>query len=369
MPTPAPLQHNVVATTSSGGTPNTVSAAFGSNNSAGSLLIAGVGINLAAASISGIIDSQGNAWSKAVATTMSTTLDGEIWYAPNSKAGANNLTITITGTTGARVTTVDLVEVSNVVASSPLDKTSSNQGTASAGASQAGPTTQAGEFLFGFVARAAVVGPTAGPTDNSSSPAITWNALDEVHSQNPSVISAYGIQPSVGSFAVKWTTSSVNFIALEASFFASVIAAVPGKRYSRKRQHLPLPARKRLVNRIHQAPSPLGAAVLFAPVKRAKPARKPHPERPRAHRAARFKGAVFNLATFFFVVPRRNRKLPKKYILYAAPPVRPPVHRKLSAALGGCCCSCGCLRVSAPTRSGGARTACASASGDSDASS
>ena len=54
MPTPAPLQHNVVATTSSGGTPNTVSAAFGSNNSAGSLLIAGVGINLAAASISGI---------------------------------------------------------------------------------------------------------------------------------------------------------------------------------------------------------------------------------------------------------------------------------------------------------------------------
>ncbi len=88
MPTPAPLQHNVVATTSSGGTPNTVSAAFGSNNGAGSLLIAGIGINLAAASISGITDSQGNSWSKAVATT-STALDGEIVYAPNSKAGAN----------------------------------------------------------------------------------------------------------------------------------------------------------------------------------------------------------------------------------------------------------------------------------------
>jgi hypothetical protein len=218
MPTPAPLQHNVVTTTSSGGTPNTVSAAFGSNNSAGSLLIAGVGINLAAASISGIIDSQGNAWSKAVATTMSTTLDGEVWYAPNSKAGANTLTITITGTTTARVTTVDLVEVSNIVLSSPLDKTSSNQGTGNAIASLAGPTTRAGEFLFGFVARGAIVGPSAGPTDSSSSPAVTWNALDEVHSQNPSVISAYGIQSSVGSFAVKWTTTSANFTAFCASF-------------------------------------------------------------------------------------------------------------------------------------------------------
>ena len=57
MPTPAPLQHNVVATTSSGGTPIRFGR-LGSNNSAGSLLIAGVGINLATASISAIVDSQ-----------------------------------------------------------------------------------------------------------------------------------------------------------------------------------------------------------------------------------------------------------------------------------------------------------------------
>lgn len=323
MPTPAPLQHNVVATTSSGGTPNTAVAAFGSNNAAGSLLIAAVGTNLAAASISGIVDSRGNVWSKAVAITVSTVLDGELWYAPNSKAGANTLTITITGTTGTRATTVDLVEVSNIVLASPLDKTASQA--AASGTPQTGSTaitTQAAEFLFGAVFRSATAGPSAGPTDFST-PALAWNALDEVHSQVPSVISAYAVSIATGTYDVGWTTASANYVGIMATFFAaSTTAGVPKKRGLRHRPQVPV-VRKKLVSRVvHDEPSPLGALVVLAPVRREKKnagaaARATLVRGKRARH--RFKGAVFNLLTFFARVPRRAKKLPAKYILHAAP--------------------------------------------------
>ena len=155
----------------------------------------------------------------------------------------------------------------------PLDKTSTNQGTGSAIASLAGPTTQSGEFLFGFVARAATVGPTVGPTDRIKQPRSLMECARRSPFYNPAVISAYGIESGTGNFAVKWTTSSANFVALCASFFATVVAAVPGKRSSRQRQQAPV-VRKRPINRVvHEEPS-LGSFVLFAPVKRGKPARK-----------------------------------------------------------------------------------------------
>lgn len=221
MGTPAPLQHNVVTTTSSGGTPNTASAAFSSNNAAGSLLVAAIGINTSSPSVSGITDSQGNTWSKAAATNGSSS-DAEVWYAPNSKAGANTLTITITGTSSARPTTVDLVEVSNIVLASPLDKTAlvSSSGTTPA-TGVTGVTTKAVEFLYGVIVRGGTLAPSAGPTDESASPATTYSPLDEVHSQNPSLTSAYAVSSATGAYAVGWTSANQNYIGIIATFIAT----------------------------------------------------------------------------------------------------------------------------------------------------
>ena len=142
-------------------------------------------------------------------------------------------------------------------------------------------------------------GPTAGPTDSFSSPAVTWNALDEVHSQNPSVISAYGIQSGVGSFAVKWTTASASFVAIEASFFAtgslrflgSALRGSVSKHLSsgNGRSIASCMKSRRLVRWCYSRRSSGGIA--------ARP--RSRVERPRRRRALRFKGAVFNLLTFF----------------------------------------------------------------------
>jgi hypothetical protein len=65
------------------------------------------------------------------------------------------------------------------------------------------------------------------------------------------------------------------------------------------------------------------SAVLFAGVRRPRRiVRAPASISQRRNRESRFKGMVFNLLTFFAPVPRRNRKLPKRYILHAAPPPR-----------------------------------------------
>lgn len=74
----------------SNNTATTIPQAFASNNTLGNCLIALVA-SISANDITNVTDSQGNTWLPA-GTTAASHL-GEIWYAPNCKAGANTVTL------------------------------------------------------------------------------------------------------------------------------------------------------------------------------------------------------------------------------------------------------------------------------------
>src|SRR5208282_3831754 len=104
---------------SQGGTTNTASPqniAFSTNNALGNLLVAGGRTN-GGATAPAITDTQGNSW---------TLIDFDNWsgannfwmaYAPNCKAGANTVIVTLGGILCSTV----IAEYSGVSTTSPLD--------------------------------------------------------------------------------------------------------------------------------------------------------------------------------------------------------------------------------------------------------
>lgn len=99
-----------------------------------------------------ISDSQGNLYATAVGPTVLQPgvnySKGQIFYAANSKGGANTVTITLTNQPGAYLDFY-LHEYGGIAASSPLDQVASATGngvTVNSGS----VTTQSNELLFGF---------------------------------------------------------------------------------------------------------------------------------------------------------------------------------------------------------------------------
>lgn len=82
--------------------PNTVAdggtLAYGSNVSAGSLLIAALAIQSATVQGNALTDTLGNTWTMLVRSATSRGFITEIWYAPCPSGGANTVTFDLTGT-------------------------------------------------------------------------------------------------------------------------------------------------------------------------------------------------------------------------------------------------------------------------------
>jgi hypothetical protein len=128
--------------TSQSGT--SVTLAFLSNNAAGNLLI--LTVRSANFDVSGVSDTQGNNWTKI--DSLANQEFCNCWYAPNSKAGANTVTVTFTGS--ASFVYLAVGEYSGVKVSSPLDTHNITSGTSSTPAAPSVAAT-AGDLVLGYV--------------------------------------------------------------------------------------------------------------------------------------------------------------------------------------------------------------------------
>lgn len=136
--------------------------AYGSNNAAGNLAIVAFRISSNTPIVS-VVDTNLNIYTLAESQTdISGGLNTiYIYYAKNIGAGANTVTITLTGSAACRVA---IYEVSGCSASAPLDVHTSAHNTVSGTAISSGnvTTTVANEFLIGILETASVTTFTGG---------------------------------------------------------------------------------------------------------------------------------------------------------------------------------------------------------------
>lgn len=100
-----------VSLVQSAGSNSTNVIAFGSNNTSGNLLAMGIGMQGTGVSVSSVTDSAGNTWTK-VYSQQATDTDGdtEVWICGSCVAGANTVTVHISGSTFA--TAIEIYELS-----------------------------------------------------------------------------------------------------------------------------------------------------------------------------------------------------------------------------------------------------------------
>jgi|GEM_PF-506743 len=142
----APVFKQLKFTQKSGGG-STVTAAFPSANTVGSLIVVSVEWNSAATPT--ITDSKGNTYTSAGAalTTPSTMYKEQTFYASNVAAGTNTVTATFTGaTTSDRL--IYAHEYGGMATSSPVDATTSQTGTAAVMSTGSLTTTSANTLLY-----------------------------------------------------------------------------------------------------------------------------------------------------------------------------------------------------------------------------
>ena len=142
----APVFKQLKFTQKSGGG-STVTAAFPSANTVGSLIVVSVEWNSAATPT--ITDSKGNTYTSAGAalTTPGTTYKEQTFYASNVVAGSNTVTATFTGaTTSDRL--IYAHEYGGMATSSPVDATTSQTGTAAVMSTGSLTTTSANTLLY-----------------------------------------------------------------------------------------------------------------------------------------------------------------------------------------------------------------------------
>lgn len=142
------------ASITNNGNGTTIAKAFTSPNTAGNLLVAAVTWDSNNAGTFTCTDSQANTYVNAVSQwdSLNTQWLG-ICYAPNSKAGANTVTVTFNGNRPFRRLVVS--EYSGISAVSPVDVTAKNVATATTATdnvtSGSATTTVAGDLIFGAV--------------------------------------------------------------------------------------------------------------------------------------------------------------------------------------------------------------------------
>lgn len=133
-----PIQHDI-------GAINTFSVAFGSNNAAGDLVTVFYDNEAGGDHATGVTDTVGNSYTLA-GTSTNGSIRMELWYAKNIGAGANTVTVAITG--GLTHGYVAIQEWSQASLTAPLDVFAASSSTGTAG-----PVTTTGNnelLLIGF---------------------------------------------------------------------------------------------------------------------------------------------------------------------------------------------------------------------------
>jgi hypothetical protein len=192
------------------GTASSLSVTFLQPPKAGDLIVIAVGWTDNTSIVTGVTDTAGNVYKKAVGpTTEGVDLSQSIYYASGvaAAAGANKITVTFSAAASA----VDLraAEYSGLSASAPLDTTAAASGKSTAASSGNATTTTARELLFG-----------AGMCTDSYSAATTGGFTMRVVTANGDMIedravTATGTYSAGGTFAV---TTAVGWVMQLATF-------------------------------------------------------------------------------------------------------------------------------------------------------
>ena len=114
----------------------------------GNTLVAIIATRGSAAGIVTGISQTGATWTRAAQATNASGSTTEIWYAPNVSSAGNSITINQSNVRSAAV----IVEYSNIILASPIDKTANTTGNSNAASTGTTATTvQANELLVGGV--------------------------------------------------------------------------------------------------------------------------------------------------------------------------------------------------------------------------
>ena len=128
----------------------TVSVKFNAVQIAGDLNVVAVGWNDSTATVSGVTDTAGNAYTLAVGpTVISGVATQSIYYAKNivaAAAGAN--TVTVTFSPGARYPDIRILEYSGADPANPVDVTAAGSGNSATSSSGSATTTNTTDLLF-----------------------------------------------------------------------------------------------------------------------------------------------------------------------------------------------------------------------------
>lgn len=134
-----------------GGAGTTQALAFTTNVTAGSLIVVCAHTNNTARAISSIADSLGGSYGAAGATqTRASHGAGDIWFAKNSAAGANTVTVTFNGSLSGVSTYVCIAEYSGIDTTSPADGFAAANGSSTTPSSGNVTTTAADSLVVGF---------------------------------------------------------------------------------------------------------------------------------------------------------------------------------------------------------------------------
>jgi hypothetical protein len=205
------IAHLQSATVAGGASAISLSRAFSSANTAGSLIVAAMSFDSTGGIALSCSDSQGNAYSNAIVRDDNTQAAG-ICYAAAVRAGANTVTVTFGVAHGARALMIH--EYSGVAAVSPLDKVSGNTATSTAVTSLAVVPAQNGELIFGLVSN----------TDGSA-PTGTAGAAFTIRQSVSNLTSEDRVLATAGSIAATFTlNTSQNYSGLVATFKAGAPA-------------------------------------------------------------------------------------------------------------------------------------------------
>ena len=142
--------NRVQGTAATAGTGSSIATAYGSNVTAGSLLICAIRGGTAAATFS-VTDNNANTWHEIPSSPQADggTDDVDLWYAANANAGATTVTVTITQI-GTHTTRYVIEEYSGVATVSPLDQknTSGSPSGSNMSVSTGGTLAQANELAL-----------------------------------------------------------------------------------------------------------------------------------------------------------------------------------------------------------------------------
>lgn len=209
-------------------TPQTsVNVRFNSAQNAGDLNVVAVGWNDSTATVSRVVDTKGNTYTRAVGPTVQSGYATQsIYYAKNiAAAGAGANTVTVTFSTGAVSPDIRILEYSGADPNNPVDVTAASSGSSTLSNSGMATTTNATDLIF---AANLVQTLTTGPGVNFTSRMLTvpdgdiaedrwvsatgsYSATAPVRPSGPWIMQMVAFRtPAAGTFSMSASPSSLS---------------------------------------------------------------------------------------------------------------------------------------------------------------